>query len=71
MLHCDYYNSSYDLRGILPEAGIKGRDKKLHPTVSVGCNYLSLPLIPASVTTVLISFAHSPHHATQLQHCNI
>ena len=38
----------------VPEAGIKGMDKKLHPTDIVGCNYLSMPLIPASRTQVLI-----------------
>ena len=31
-----------------------GRDKELHRTTSVGCNYLSLPLIPASGIQVLI-----------------
>ena len=29
------------MRTCVPEAGIKGRDKQLHPTISVGCNYLS------------------------------
>ena len=28
------------------EASIKGRDNKLHQTVYMGCNYLSLPIIP-------------------------
>ena len=36
-----------------PDAVIKDRDKWLHPTYTVGCNYLSLPLIPASGTQVL------------------
>ena len=36
----------------MPEAGIKGRDKELHPTDTVRCNYLSLPLMPASGTQV-------------------
>ena len=36
------------------QAGIKSRDKQLHPTVPVGSNYLSLPLIPVSCTTLLI-----------------
>ena len=36
----------------VPEAGIKARDKELlHPIVTVGCNHLSLPLIPPSVRT--------------------
>ena len=37
------------LRSCVPDPGIKGRDKRLHPTVFVGCNYLSLPwyLLPA------------------------
>ena len=34
----------------VPEVGFKGRGKKLHPTDTVGCNYLSLLLIPASGT---------------------
>ena len=34
--------------------GIKGRDKYLHPTDTVGCNYLSMPLRPAFDTTLLI-----------------
>ena len=42
------------LRNVVPEAGIKGKDKWLHPTVSVGCNYLSLLLICASGTTFSI-----------------
>ena len=33
-----------------PEAGTKGMDNELHPTDTVGCNYLSLPLVPASGT---------------------
>ena len=50
-----YYapNRKTDYRSsVVPEACVKGRDKWLHPTVSVVCNYLSLPLIPASVTTL-------------------
>ena len=41
------------MKTFVPEAGIKGRDKKLHPTDTVGCNYLSLPLIPAAGKEVL------------------
>ena len=37
----------------VPEVGIKDRDKKLHVTGTVGCNYLSLPLMPASNAQVL------------------
>ena len=37
----------------MPEADIKDSDKWLHPTYIVGCSYLSLPLIPASGTTLL------------------
>ena len=33
----------------------EGRDKTLHPTVSVGCNYLSMPFTPACGTTLLMS----------------
>ena len=36
------------------EVGITDRDKQLHPTISVGGNYLSLPLIYAYGTRVLI-----------------
>ena len=46
------------MRTCVPEAGTKGRVKKLHPTLTVGCNYLSLPSIPASSIQVLIW-----HHA--------
>ena len=42
------------IRSIVSETGIKGRDKYLHLTVPVGCNRLSLSLIPASGTTLLI-----------------
>ena len=31
------------LRGTVPEAGIKGRDKSLHPADT---NYMTLPLMP-------------------------
>ena len=41
------------LRGAAPKTGIKGRDKWLHPTVSVGCNYLSMLLMPASGAALL------------------
>ena len=34
-------------------SSIKGRDKKLNATDTVGCNYLSLSLIPASGSTLL------------------
>ena len=44
--YCERY-----LRSLVPEAGIKGRDKSSHPTDNVRCNYLSLSLIPASGTT--------------------
>ena len=36
------------------EVDIQGRNKLLHPTDTVGCNYLSLTLIPASCIQVLI-----------------
>ena len=38
----------FDLRGVLPEAGIKGRDKWLHHIDSLRCDYLSLLLIHTS-----------------------
>ena len=37
------------------KAGIKGRDKWLYPTYTVECNYLCLPLVPFSYTTLLTS----------------
>ena len=40
--------------------GIKGRKKLLHSTVSMGCNYLSLPLIPAPGRQVLIVHTSRP-----------
>ena len=36
---------------IVPEAGIKGKDKEMHLTDTVGFNYLSPPLTPASDAT--------------------
>ena len=36
------------MRSVVPEAGVNGRDKLSHPTISVGCDYLSLSLISAS-----------------------
>ena len=42
---------------VLPEAGIKGRDNRLHTTDTVGCNDLLLSLVPASNTTVLVTEA--------------
>ena len=41
------------MRTCVPEVSIKGRDKLSHATVSVGCNYLSLPLMPVSGRRVL------------------
>ena len=32
------------IRSVVPQAGIIGKDKKLHPTDTVGCNHLSLSL---------------------------
>ena len=43
----------------VPEAGIKGRVKQVHPTDAVGCNYFYLPLIPAFGTEFLkLSLRH-------------
>ena len=36
-----------------PRVGIKDSDKQLHPTDTVGCDYLSPPLTPASGSQVL------------------
>ena len=55
-----------DMRGAVPEAGIKGWDKYLHPTYIVGCNYLSLPLVSASGTTLLIYHIFYEHKPTQI-----
>ena len=41
------------VRGVMPKIDIKSRGKWLHPTDTVGCNYLCLPFIPASGTTFL------------------
>ena len=49
-------SSSYlvHMRTLVPEVGISGRISNCIPQYSVGCNYLSLPEIPASGTKVLI-----------------
>ena len=31
---------------VVTQAGLKGRDKQVHPTLFVGCNNLSLPFMP-------------------------
>ena len=56
------------------ETGIKGRDKWLYPTDTTGCNYLSLPLIPASGAQVPIcalhrneAQAHDRYHKTKFR----
>ena len=41
-----WYGSISDKRICVSEEGIVGRDKQLNPTGPVGCNYLSLSLIP-------------------------
>ena len=43
-----------DMENHVSKSFIKGRDNLLPPTVSVGCNYSTLPLIHASDTGVLI-----------------
>ena len=40
------------LRSAVPETGIQGRNKQLRPTDTMEYNYLSLPLTPASGTTL-------------------
>ena len=42
-------------RSAVHKVDIKGRDKSSHPSVSMGCNYLSLPRIHASGTPLLKS----------------
>ena len=49
------FEMMYNITTFVSKAGIKGRDKKLHPTDTVGCNYLSLLLIPVPRTEVLVS----------------
>ena len=39
----------------MPGAGINDRDKQLHPTVSLGCNYLFMPMKPGIYMLVLNS----------------
>ena len=51
------FKSFDEIRSIEPEARIKDRDKLLHHAVSVGCNYLSLPLILDSGATLLIDLS--------------
>ena len=48
-------SQSLYFRCAVPEAGIKCMDKQLRPTDTVECNHLSIPLMPASGTTLLIS----------------
>ena len=58
--HC-MPSHSPQMRCAVLEAGIKGRDKHLHFTVSVGCNCLSLPLIPASLHSLVnVAISHLP-----------
>ena len=51
----------HEFRSVERKAGIKGRDKWLHPTGSVSCNYLFPPFIPASGTT-LLNWKRFLHH---------
>ena len=51
-------------RTCVPEAGIAGMNRKLHSSDSVGCNYLPLPLLPASVIQVLISETARAKHTS-------
>ena len=55
ILNIGYLEHHFHIRNVVPEASIEGRDQSLHPTNTVGCNYLTLPLmIPASGTTLPI-----------------
>ena len=47
------------MRSLVPEAGISGRYKWLHPQFNVGINYLSLPEIHVSGAKVLICYFHN------------
>ena len=48
-------NREVHLWTCVPKAGIYGNGKYLYPTDTVGCDYLSLRLIPAFATQVLNS----------------
>ena len=54
----------------MPEPCIKGRVKSLHPTVSVGCNYLYLPLNP-SMSQHFSYSVHTKHYAHRLPFCDL
>ena len=56
-----------DLKTGAPESGIKGMNKQSHPMVSMGCNYLSLPLIALLAHSIRARGAIKIHtHSIQL-----
>ena len=50
-----------NIRRVGPEAGVKGKDKYLQPTVSVACNYVFLSLIPGTTLLIYIYIWLSQH----------
>ena len=48
MTNQDDYEINCQLRSVVPEAGIKDWGKSVHSLYTVGCNYMSLPLISIS-----------------------
>ena len=46
---CRVKMHNFELRSVVPKVSIKGRDKWLHFTDAVVCDYLSLTLIPSSL----------------------
>ena len=50
---CHLRMNKLRFRSFVPEAGMKDRAKKSHPSETVACNYLSLPLIADSDTTLV------------------
>ena len=60
-------------RSVVLEAGIKNRDASLHPTEFVGCNYLSLPLTPASTIVIWLIMSFFIHiiHLFQVRICGL
>ena len=54
------------VRTCVLEEGIKGRDKQLHSTDTVGCNYLSSLFIPPFGTQVVIYPIQAPRVSQML-----
>ena len=61
-----WWNIHNYMRTWVLEASITGRDETLHPTCIVGCDYLSMSMMPDSGTQILI---YNPVITTQLPWC--